>query len=493
MKRFLLLAAGFVWSVCSSSGFSAEPDKGPLNFETHVRPILKANCFECHGEGKKLKSGLDLRLKHYLIKGGKSGSALVPGKPADSAVLQRVRSQEMPPGKKKLTKEEMAILERWIQEGAATAQPEPKELPLGFSISPVEASHWAFQAIRRVEAPQVKAASLVRNPIDRFLLARLETKGLSFSVEADKITLIRRATFDLLGLPPTPAEVDEFLKDSASDAYEKLIDRLLASPHYGERWGRHWLDVAGYADSEGGSASDAERKSSYRYRDYVIRSFNADKPFDQFVIEQLAGDELLPPPYDKIAPAELDKLIATGFLRMAPDGTGAADVDAKVARIATSARGRHAADRFGFAPGSDAALRPVPQSSLRSDTAGRLLPCPRRVRAGPGCEELARPGGPRDRPVQGRGSQEGRRDREGSRQDRSATREKAGAVHRSARSKSSSPSCRRRDTRNRESRRPATPRLRSERPRSRSCCKRIRASMSAPDRSIFTTARPPRT
>ena len=339
MKRSLFPAALVVCLMSVSSAFSVEP----LNFETHVRPILKANCFECHGEGKKLKGGLDLRLKHFVVKGGKSGSALVPGKPAESTLLQRIRSQEMPPGKKKLTKDEMAIIERWIQEGARTTRAEPKELPLGFSISPDEASHWAFQAIRRVEPPKypplVKGGS--RNPVDAFLLAKLAEKGLSFAAEADKITLIRRATFDLIGLPPTPAEVEVFLKDNAPDAYEKLLDRLLASPHYGERWGRHWLDIAGYADSEGYTGEDPVRKTAYRYRDYVIRSINADKPWDQFIKEQLAGDEMIrpnppAPPLNKGWlggwPAEdVDKLIATGFLRMAPDGTASPGVNQKAA------------------------------------------------------------------------------------------------------------------------------------------------------------------
>ena len=188
----------------------------------------------------------------------------------------------------------------------------------------------------------MKAKNIVRNPIDQFLLARLEDASppskrgeyLSFAAETDKITLIRRATFDLLGLPPTPAEVDAFLKDGAADAYEKLIDRLLASPHYGERWGRHWLDVAGYADSEGYSGTDPVRKTHYRYRDYVIRSINADKPWDLFIQEQLAGDEMIPgpsPKYELLPPEELDRLIATGFLRMAPDGTATPGVDLKLA------------------------------------------------------------------------------------------------------------------------------------------------------------------
>lgn len=309
----------------------ADAQEPALTFETHVRPILKAQCFECHGEGKKLRGGLDLRLRHLVSKGGDSGAALAAGNPKESLLIQRVRSQEMPPGKKKLTKEETTILERWIQEGAKVARPEPKELPLGFSISSEEALHWAFQPLGRVDPPSVKNAGRVRNAIDRFVLAKLEAKGLSLGPDADRLTLIRRATFDLLGLPPSPGEVDGFLKDAAADAYEKLIDRLLASPHYGERWGRHWLDVAGYADSEGYTGEDPPRKTAYRYRDYVIRAFNADMPWDQFIAEQLAGDEMVRPPYEKLSPPELDKLIATGFLRMAPDGTASPSVDVKAA------------------------------------------------------------------------------------------------------------------------------------------------------------------
>ncbi|HZZ78235.1 MAG TPA: PSD1 and planctomycete cytochrome C domain-containing protein, partial [Gemmataceae bacterium] len=303
-----------------------------VSFEKQVRPLLKAHCFECHGDTAKPKGGLDVRLARLLIAGGKTGAAVVPGKAHASLLIERVRSQEMPPGKRKLTKDEIALLERWIAQGSKTDLAEPKALAAGFHITEEERAFWSFQPIRNPEPPRVKGQDRVRTPIDAFLLAKLEAKGLTFSPEAGKRTLIRRLSFDLTGLPPTPKEVDDFLKDESADAYERLVDRLLASPQYGERWGRHWLDIAGYADSEGGSASDTPRASAYRYRDYVIRSFNADKPFDQFVIEQLAGDELLRPPYDKIAPADLDKLIATGFLRMGPDGTGAGDVDAKLAR-----------------------------------------------------------------------------------------------------------------------------------------------------------------
>jgi mono/diheme cytochrome c family protein len=296
----------------------------PVTFEKHVRPLLKAHCFECHGEGAKLKGDLDLRLKRTMIEGGKSGTVLVPGKAADSLLLRRVQSQEMPPSKRKLTASETAILERWIAAGAPIVREEPKTLAVGFSPSPDELAHWAFQPITRPALPTVKGA--VRNPVDAFLLAKLEEKGLSFGPEAD-----RRASFDLLGLPPTPAEVEAFLSDATPIAYERMIDRLLASPHYGERWGRHWLDVAGYADSEGFSGEDPVRATAYRYRDYVVRSFNADKPFDAFIVEQLAGDELVRPPYEELPPEELDKLIATGFLRMGPDGTATPGVDAKAA------------------------------------------------------------------------------------------------------------------------------------------------------------------
>lgn len=335
MKKLLVsLLAGVALAPVVHAGDKADKIPAAPTFEKHVRPLLKAHCFECHGEGAKLKGGLDVRLARLLAQGGKSGPGFEPGK-KDSPLLDRLRSGEMPPGKRKLTPGEIALLERWIATGAKTEQPEPKTLAVGFQITDAERAFWAFQPIRTPAAPQVKKVKLVRTPIDAFLLARLEEKGLAFVPEADARTLLRRVSFDLIGLPPTPAEIDAFLKDIAASgmdtAYGNVVDRLLASPHYGERWGRHWLDVAGYADSEGYSGDDTLRKSSYRYRDYVIRAFNADKPFDQFVIEQLAGDELVRPPYDKLASADLDKLIATGFLRMAPDGTGSKDVDAKVA------------------------------------------------------------------------------------------------------------------------------------------------------------------
>jgi mono/diheme cytochrome c family protein len=312
---------------------SAEPPPiAPPAFNAQVRPILKAYCFECHGEAEKLKGGLDLRLARSIRKGGESGSAIVEGKPEKSLLLDRVTSGEMPPGKKKLTVGQIETLRRWIASGAKVEGPEPESLPIGFQITDDDRRFWAFQPIRRPFVSVNGNQKAGANPIDAFLLIRLREKGLTFTSEANRITLIRRVTYDLHGLPPTPEEVDAFVKDAAPDAYGKVIDRLLASPRYGERWGRHWLDVAGYADSEGGSPDDPVRTNAWKYRDYVVRSFNADKPFDQFIREQLAGDELVKPPYAELAPEDLDKLTATGFLRMGPDATGAPGVDQKLAR-----------------------------------------------------------------------------------------------------------------------------------------------------------------
>src|SRR6266487_3285812 len=242
----------------------------------------------------------------------------------------------MPKLDKKLTREQVALIKLWIANGAKTARPEPAELSKGAGITEEERAFWSFQPVRPPKIPATKPKDRARTPIDAFLVASLAKQKLGFSPDAEKVTLLRRACFDLIGLPPTPAEVEAFLADSTPDAYEKLLDRLLDSPHYGERWGRHWLDIAGYADSDGYSDADPPRGYSYKYRDYVIRSFNADKPFDQFITEQLAGDELAHAtqenPQAAIAdPQTRELLIASGFLRMGADGTATpalADPDA---------------------------------------------------------------------------------------------------------------------------------------------------------------------
>jgi hypothetical protein len=321
-----ILALMILWGAANSVAAQTT-----LVFERDVRPILKAQCFECHGEGKKLKGSLDLRLRRFLDAGGDTGPAIVPGKAANSLLIERVRSGEMPPGKRKLTAAEVAVLEQWIDAGGKVEREEPKDLPVGFNVLPDEAAFWSFQPIAQPTVPIVKNTGRVRTPIDAFLLANLEAKGAAFGPEANRRTLIRRATLDLHGLPPTPAQVDAFVNDPAADAYEALIDRLLASPRYAERWARHWLDVAGYADSEGFTGVDPLRPSAWRYRDYVVRAFQGDMPWDRFIAEQLAGDEMVRPPYEKLPSEDLDKLTATGFLRMAPDGTASAGVDAKVA------------------------------------------------------------------------------------------------------------------------------------------------------------------
>jgi len=301
-------------------------------FETHVRPLLKAHCWHCHGEEEELQGALDARTVRFLLQGGDSGPAIIPGDHAGSVLYRRVASGEMPPEGKKLTPDQLATLARWIDTGAKTAREEPEKLPVGDTFTVEDREHWSFQPIRRPPLPTLQRPELVQNSIDAFLLAALEARGESFGPQADRATLLRRLYFDLTGLPPSPAAVDEFLADASPYAYERLVDRLLASPQFGERWARHWLDVVGYADSNGYTEQDAERKWAFKYRDYVIRAFNDDKPWDQFLVEQLAGDELLTPPYANLTPQQADLLVATGMLRMGPDGTGDGAADQNVAR-----------------------------------------------------------------------------------------------------------------------------------------------------------------
>lgn len=319
-------------SLFAGSGSMAQAE--PLTFERDIRPILKKHCLECHGATDELQGKLDLRLKRLALKGGESGTALVPGKPQDSVFLQRIRSGEMPPGKVKVPENEIVILERWVAEGAATARPEPEMLDKGIGITPEEREFWAFQPLRAAALPALpnEALAKTRSPLDTFVLARLAAEGRFLSAEAERRTLGRRVAFDLTGLPLDEALADEFATDESPDAFERLVDRLLASPRYGERWGRHWLDVAGYADSDGFTTADAVRPFAYKYRDYVVRSLNADKPFDRFLLEQMAGDELVGGATTNFTPEQIELLTATGFLRMAADGTGSGAPDQDLAR-----------------------------------------------------------------------------------------------------------------------------------------------------------------
>jgi mono/diheme cytochrome c family protein len=301
-----------------------------------VIPILYLRCAVCHGL-RRHEGGLDLRTKASILRGGKSGPAIVPGKPRESLLMRQVESGAMPPVKQMLdvsvrpiTKEEIDLIGNWIGQGAPedATPPDVANGKPDTLVSDKDRQFWAFQPPRRPAAPAVKHSASVSNPIDAFVLQKLEAKGLSLSPEADRATLIRRAYFDLTGLPPGRKEVAGFIADRDPKAYDKLIDRLLASPHYGERWGRYWLDAAGYADSEGKLNRDPIRPGAFRYRDYVIRSLNADKPYDRFLMEQIAGDELADYEHAQVVTQEMvDNIIATGFLRMSADCTQQRDMD----------------------------------------------------------------------------------------------------------------------------------------------------------------------
>ncbi len=362
--RFLLFfCLAFSTALTARPPIVAADDK--ITFEQHVRPIFKVYCLDCHGGGEKVKGKLDLRLRRFAVRGGKSGPGLVPGNATQSRVLERLKAGEMPPGEKKVPAEQIAVIERWIVAGAPTQRDEPATLPPGIDITPEERAYWFYQPIRRVEPPQFASADRIRTPIDAFVLAKLRAKGLTFNADADKRTLLRRASLDLIGLPPTQTEIDQFLSDRSENAYERMIDRLLASPHYGERWGQHWLDVVGYADSDGDGAQDTPRPYAWKYRDYVIRSLNADKPLDRFLIEQLAGDELVPRPWINLKHEQIELLTATGFLRTAPDGTtsgGIAEAQQQVADTVKIVSSSLLGLTVGCAQCHDHKYDPIPQA-----------------------------------------------------------------------------------------------------------------------------------
>jgi mono/diheme cytochrome c family protein len=272
----------------------------PVDYVRDVKPILKAHCYSCHGS-REQKGKLRLDTVEFALKGGRSGPALVRGKSDDSPLIEKVAlgtspKRMPPPPKSCLADKEISLLKTWIDQGAkAPANEEPDD----------PRNHWAFQAPRRLPPPAVKNEAWCRNAIDRFILARLEKEGIVPAAEADRVTLVRRLSLDLTGLPPAPEEVNAALHDKSANWYEKVVDRLLAAPHYGERWGRIGLDQARYADSHGYTIDAA--RSIWKYRDWVIDALNRDQPFDQFTIEQLAGDLL--------SSATLEQKIATGFHR----------------------------------------------------------------------------------------------------------------------------------------------------------------------------------
>jgi hypothetical protein len=318
-----LLALAFAIPTAAVTACGGEPVSEPT-LERDIQPLLKTRCVKCHGPIRP-KGKLNLSGPRALARGGESGPAVEPGSPDDSALWDRVASGEMPPKPEEpLSADEQQLIRRWIEQGARGL---PRTADLDASAPP-GADHWAFARLAEVMPPTVRQPTAARTAIDRFVVAALEARGLGLSPEADRATLIRRLRFDLIGLPPTPEEIAAFSADPRPDAYERLVDRLLASPRYGERWGKFWLDACGYAESNGYFSADSERPLAYRYRDYVIRAFNADRPLDQIVREQLAGDELSgyrTGAEAAVTPEMVDQLVATHFLRNGQDGTGESD------------------------------------------------------------------------------------------------------------------------------------------------------------------------
>jgi mono/diheme cytochrome c family protein len=328
LRISLLLTCVALASVRVSAGEGKPPSAAAIQFfENKIRPLLAQNCFECHGE-KKQRGSLRLDSLASILEGGDQGPALVPGQPEKSLIVKAIshldNDLKMPP-KEKLPREQIADLTHWIKMGApwpGSAKPTPATARKGEKpITDEERAHWSFQPVKRPRLPAVKNAAWLRNPIDAFILARLEAKGLAPNPPASPQELVRRVYYDLTGLPPTFQEVEQFERDVASAkgqaAWEKLIDRLLESPRYGEKWGRHWLDLVRYAETNS-YERDNPKPHVWRYRDYVIRAFNQDKPYDQFIKEQLAGDELAAfgEPGASATGVSSEALIATGFYRL---------------------------------------------------------------------------------------------------------------------------------------------------------------------------------
>ncbi len=319
-RRGLCLALTVACIVSFSRLLSAQtsappspPTQDQIKFyDEQVKPILRSACFQCHGEGANLSGDLNLTSHASILKGGSSGPAVDLKTPADSLIVKAINynGREMPPSGK-LQKSQIDTLTKWVAMGAPTSSAGPAPAAPTHIVPPkVNAqtmNFWSFKPIKRPPVPTVESHGWVSNPIDSFILSKLQAKHLTPAERASKTVLLRRATYDLIGLPPTPSEVKAFLADSSANAYEKVVDRLLASPQYGERWARHWLDLVRYAESNS-FERDNPKPFVWRYRDYVIRSFNKDKPYNQFVKEQLAGDEL--------PNASDESLIATGYYRL---------------------------------------------------------------------------------------------------------------------------------------------------------------------------------
>jgi mono/diheme cytochrome c family protein len=291
---------------------AAEPSPQEAEFfEKRIRPLLADYCYKCHSaDADKVKGGLLLDSRAGLLKGGETGPGFVPGAPEKSLLIEAIHwtneDLQMPP-KKKLSDAQIADLTEWVKMGAPWPSNPAPLAKKEFTVTDKDRAHWAFRPVKRPVPPAVKNQARVANPIDAFVLAKLEAKGLTPNAAADKRALVRRVYYDVTGLPPAPEEVEAFVADSSPKAWETLVDRLLASPHYGEQWGRHWLDLVRFAETNS-YERDNDKPRAWRYRDYVIRALNDDKPYDQFIREQLAGDELP----DRSA----ESIIATGYYRL---------------------------------------------------------------------------------------------------------------------------------------------------------------------------------
>lgn len=295
-----------------ADSFSHQTGEAHQIFQTQVQPLLQARCFPCHGGEMKINSGLNLTTREGLLKGGNRGPAVRLDIPQESLLLQAVRHKgpQMPP-QGKLSQEQIDLLTRWLTLGFpyTGSSTTTATRPPGLAVDDLARQFWAFKPVRRPDVPKVTDASWLRNPLDAFVLARLEQAGLGPAPPASKTALLRRVHYAVTGLPPTPDEVEAFVADPAPDAYEKVVDRLIASRHYGEHWARHWMDLVRYGETNS-FERDAVKPFIWRYRDYVVSAFNEDKPYDRFVREQLAGDEL-----DAVTP---EAITATGYYLLGP-------------------------------------------------------------------------------------------------------------------------------------------------------------------------------
>ena len=334
----LLLALPLAVSSARAEAETEKPDPARLEFfEKKVRPVLENHCLACHGAGKQ-KAGLRLDSRAAMLRGGESGPVVQPKDPAASRLIEAIHydaDTKMPP-KGKLAAAEIAALTEWVRTGAVwpeAASSPASEIPAPRrALTAQDRAFWAFQPVKDQAPPQVQDVAWPKSPIDRFILARLEAKGLRPVEPADKRTLLRRASFDLTGLPPTIEEVEAFLADDAPDAFARVVDRLLASPHYGERWGRHWLDVARYGEDQAHTFEARKYPYGYRYRDWVVKALNADMPYDEFVRTQIAGDQIE-------GPGREERLAALGFFALGPVYYGKAVYDELDDRVDTLCRG----------------------------------------------------------------------------------------------------------------------------------------------------------